>query len=260
MTAPIPDEPQLLVEESEGVMVLTLNRPRRRNAATAEMARRVGAALDRLERSAELRVAVITGAGGAFCSGMDLEGFARGEMPLLGDRGFLGLTQREGDKPLIAAVEGPALAGGFETVLACDVVVASRSAVFGLPEVRLGLAAGAGGLIRLPRRVPENVAMELALTGDTLDAARAHELGLASQLTDVGAALDCAMTIARRIVANAPLAVAAARRVVRAQRDWSSANAFDRQLEAIGQLEHSEDAQEGARAFLEKREPRWRGR
>lgn len=251
---------EVLTEESDGVLVVTLNRPHCRNAATQSMAHAVAAALQRCEASPLLHVTVLTGAGGAFCSGMDLAGFIRGELPMVGDRGFLGLTHWRGSKPLIAAVEGPALAGGFESVLACDVVVASRTAVFGLPEGKRGLAAGAGGLLRLPRRIPQNVAMELALTGDMLGAERAFALGLASQLVEPGQALACARRIARRIAANAPLSVAAAKRVILAQRDWPSDEEAALQLQAIGHLECSEDALEGARAFVEKRAPRWRGR
>jgi len=254
-------EREVLLERQDGVLVITLNRPQRRNAATQAMAQAVGAALDQLEADAELRVAVLTGAGGAFCSGMDLQGFAAsGETPVLGDRGFLGLTQWRGAKPLIAAVEGPAVAGGFEAVLACDVVIASRSARFALAEVMRGLAAGAGGLMRLPRTLPQNVAMDLALTGDFIDGERAAALGLVSRLTEVGQALPTALAVARRIVANAPLSVAAAKKVIWAQRQWSEEDGWAQQDALIGKLQFSEDAAEGARAFVEKRAPVWRGR
>lgn len=256
-----PADAEVLLQRHGEVLVVTLHRPRRRNAATQAMARQVAAALDALEADPQLRVGILTGAGGAFCSGMDLQRFAEhGETPVLDGRGFLGLTQWRGSKPLVAAVEGPAVAGGFEAVLACDLVVAARDAFFALAEVRRGLAAGAGGLLRLPRKLPQNLAMELALTGDGIDGARAAQLGLASRLAEPGQALDVALALAARIAANAPLSVAAAKRIVWAQRDWTEAEEWAMQDACIGALEHTEDAAEGARAFVERRAPVWRGR
>jgi enoyl-CoA hydratase len=176
-----------LVKEIRGnVMVLTINRPEARNAMDFETATAIAAALDELDARDDLSIAVLTGAGNTFCSGMDLKGFLAGKRPSIPGRGFGGVTERPPRKVLIAAVEGYALAGGFELVLACDLVVASREAKFGLPEVKRGLAAAAGGLMRLPRRVPYHVAMEYSLTGDMLPATRAYELGLVNRLTEAG--------------------------------------------------------------------------
>lgn len=255
------NETCVLAQAQSGVLVITLNRPAKRNAATQAMARLVAQAMDAFEADEALKVAVLTGAGGAFCSGMDLQGFAeRGETPMVAERGFLGITHWRGHKPLIAAVEGPAVAGGFETVLACDLVVASRSARFALPEVQRGLAAGAGGMRLLPRKVPPNVAMELILTGDAIDGERAFALGLANRLVEPGQTLTEALALAQRISANAPLSVAAGKRVVWAQREWAEANEQALQDSLVGKLELSDDAKEGALAFVEKRPARWQGR
>lgn len=255
------NETCVLAEAQSGVLVITLNRPAKRNAATQAMARLVAQAMDAFEADEALKVAVLTGAGGAFCSGMDLQGFAeRGETPMVEGRGFLGLTHWRGCKPLIAAVEGPAVAGGFETVLACDLVVASRSARFALPEVQRGLAAGAGGMRRLPRKIPPNVAMELVLTGDPINGERAYALGLVNRLVEPGQALTEALALAHRISANAPLSVAAGKRVVWAQREWGEADEQAFQDNLVGKLELSDDAKEGALAFVEKRPARWQGR
>lgn len=192
----------LLLETRGNVMLMTINRPQARNAMDFETATAIAAALDELDARDDLSIAVLTGAGGNFCSGMDLKGFLAGKRPSIPGRGFGGMTERPPRKVLIAAVEGYALAGGFELVLACDMVVASREAKFGLPEVKRGLAAAAGGLIRLPRRVPYHVAMEYALTGEILPAERAYELGLANRLTDAGGALDSALQLAAAVGAN----------------------------------------------------------
>ena len=250
----------VLVETSDGVMVITINRPKARNAVTAAVAEAVAAALDELDKSDDLVVGIITGAGGTFCAGMDLKGFLRGESPSIPGRGFAGLTEAPPAKPLLAAVEGYALAGGCEVALACDMVVAARGAKFGVPEVKRGLAAAAGGLLRLPERIPRNVAMELALTGEFLGAQRAHELGLVNRLTDDGAALDGARELARAIAANGPLAVRASKRVIVESPAWPAGERWQRQGEILGPIFTSHDAQEGARAFAEKRAPNWQGR
>jgi enoyl-CoA hydratase len=255
-----PDADPILLDEHDGVLVITLNRPHARNAVDAAMARAAAAALDRLESRDDLRVGIITGAGGTFCAGMDLKGFLRGESVRVGDRGFMGLCQHTLAKPLIAAVEGHALAGGLETVLACDLVVSARDARFGISEVRRGLAATSGGLYRLPRKVPLNLAMEMALTGEAIDAVRAAAIGLVNRLTDKGEALAQARVMAATIAANAPLAVAASKRVIVAQQDWLLDEIVARQDEITGHLRGSEDAREGAAAFAEKRPARWRGR
>jgi enoyl-CoA hydratase len=251
---------EVLVDVDDGLMTITLNRPGVRNAINQAVSYGVCAAVDELDARADLRVAVLTGAGGTFCSGMDLKAFLRGENTRVKHRGLMGIARTPPEKPLIAAVEGYALAGGFEAVLACDLVVAARDARFGLPEATRGLAAAAGGLIRLPRTVPERVAMEMALTGDPVDAEFLHAHGLVNRLTEPGGALAEARQLARRIIANAPLAVAASKRVILEQRDWSTAESFARQDEITGHLLGSDDAEEGARAFAEKRAPTWTAR
>ena len=250
----------VLVEQRDHVLVMTMNRPEARNAINKGIADELAAALDRLDGDPELRVGVLTGAGGTFSSGMDLKGFLRGENPVVEGRGLAGLTEAPPRTPLIAAVEGWALAGGCEVVLACDLVVASRDAKFGIPEVKRGLVAGGGGLLRLPQRLPYHVAMELALTGDPLDAELAHRYGLVNVLSEPGKALDAAIELAGRIAANGPLALAATKQILRTSLDWTEAEGWQRQAEIMGPVFASEDAREGATAFAEKRAPIWRGR
>lgn len=250
----------VLVDIDDGLMVITINRPDARNAINGAVSYGVCAAVDELDARTDLRVGILTGAGGTFCSGMDLKAFLRGENTRVKHRGLMGIAQTPTEKPLIAAVEGYALAGGFEAVLACDLVVAAGDATFGLPESKRGLAAAAGGLIRLPRLIPERVALEMALTGDPVDAAFLHAHGLVNRVTEPGAALAEAVLLARRIIANAPLSVAAAKRVIRGQRDWSSAESFAKQEAITAPVNSSDDAKEGARAFAEKREAKWTGR
>ncbi|MGW1989498.1 crotonase/enoyl-CoA hydratase family protein [Embleya sp. NPDC001921] len=249
----------LLTAYRDGVAVLTLNRPQARNAVDVEVTRLMAAAIDEVEARSDISVIVLTGAGGTFCAGMDLKAFARGEMPVLPGRGFAGLTERPPTKPLIAAVEGYALAGGFELVLAADLVVAARDAVFGLPEVKRGLVAAGGGVLRLPRTLPYQIAMEIALTGDPVDAATVHRFGLVNRLTEPGEALSDALGLAARIAANGPLAVAASKRVVAKSAGWNDPDGFAFQREATDSVFRSADALEGARAFAEKRAPVWRG-
>lgn len=250
----------VLTEEVDGVLVITLNRPEVRNAIDAATAHAAAAAFARLDSQAHLRVAILTGAGGNFCSGMDLKAFVRGESPRVEPRGFIGLNEHTYTKPIIAAVEGYALAGGLEATLACDLVVASRSARFGISEVKRGLAATGGGLYRLPRKVPMNIAMEMALTGEPITGERAAQLGLVNRLTEPGDALEEARRLAAQIAANAPLSVAASKAVVLQQQDWLLREIVDRQRDVAGHVIKSEDAKEGARAFYEKRKPQWQGR
>ncbi len=254
-----PAEPEVLVEHDDGLVIITINRPDQRNAVNRAVSYGVCEALDEMERRDDLRVAILTGAGATFCSGMDLKAFLRGEVTRVEGRGILGIAQTPPRKPLIAAVEGYALAGGFEAMLVCDLVVAAKDARFGLPEVKRGLVAAAGGLLRLPRMLPQRIAMEIALTGDMVDAERLHRLGLINLLTEHGAALDAAKAMGRRILANAPLATAASKRVIMESRDWSQADMFVRQAEITAPVLASADAREGAAAFKEKRPPRWRG-
>ena len=251
---------KVLVEIDDGLMTITINRPEVRNAVDREVSYGVCAAVDELDANPELRVGILTGAGGTFCSGMDLKAFLRGEITRVEGRGILGIARTPPVKPLIAAVEGYALAGGFEAMLACDLVVAARNAMFGLPEAKRGLAAAAGGLLRLPRLIPQRIALEMALTGDHVDAERMHAYGLLNRLVEPGEALAESVALARRIIANAPMSVAASKRVVVEQRDWSNAESFDRQEEITGPVLDSEDAREGAAAFADKRAPRWTGR
>jgi enoyl-CoA hydratase len=254
------DEPRLIVERRDAILLLTLNRPRVRNALDAKISHEIAAGLDELDADAGLRVGILTGAGGNFSSGMDLKAFGAGERPVVEGRGLAGFAQRAPRKPLIAAVEGYALAGGFEVVLACDLIVAARDAVFGLPEVKRSLLAAGGGLIRLPRRIPYHAAMELALTGDPIGAERAAELGIVNRLAEPGGALDGAFELAGTIAANGPVAVAAAKEVLGFAAEIGEQEAWERQTpinEAIGR---SEDAREGALAFVEKRVPVWKGR
>ncbi|MDT7749617.1 MAG: enoyl-CoA hydratase [Pseudonocardiales bacterium] len=250
---------EVLVERRDQVLVITINRPQARNAVNRAVAESIAAAIDELDGNRELTLGVITGAGGSFCSGMDLKGFLTGERPSLPGRGFAGLTQAPPKKPLIAAVEGYALAGGCEIVLACDLVVAAESAKFGIPEVKRGLVAAAGGLMRLPHRVPPQIAMELALTGDFLDAADAHRYGLVNRLTPTGGALDAALGLAAKISANGPLAVRLSKQILVESADWSSADMWDQQAKIIEPVFSSADAREGAQAFAEKRAPVWTG-
>ena len=250
---------EVLVEHLDGMVVITINRPDQRNAVNRAVSYGVCEAIDEMDRNPELRVGILTGAGGNFCSGMDLKAFLRGEVTRVEGRGILGLARTPPKKPLIAAVEGYALAGGFESMLTCDLVVAARNASFGIPEVKRGLAAAAGGLMRLPRLIPQRIAMEMALTGDMFTAERLYQYGLINALVEPGQALEEAKKLARRIMVNAPMSVAASKRVIVEQRDWSTAEMFDRQEEITGPVLASQDAREGAAAFAERRPAVWRG-
>jgi enoyl-CoA hydratase len=250
----------VLVETRDNVLVITINRPEARNAVNGDVAKGVAAALDRLDGETSLSVGVLTGAGGTFSSGMDLKGFLKGETPVIEGRGLAGLTEAPPRKPLIAAVEGYALAGGFEMVLACDLVVASSEAKFGIPEVKRGLVAGGGGLLRLPQRLPYYVAMELALTGDSITGEQAQRLGLVNRVVEPGKALDGALELAAALAANGPLALAASKEILRRSLDWTEAEGWKNQLDIMAPVFSSEDAREGAAAFAEKRPPRWQGK
>lgn len=250
----------VLVEQRDAVSIITINRPAVRNAVNRAVSLGIAAAVDELDARADLTVGVLTGAGGTFSAGMDLKAFLAGEEVSLEDRGLGGICRRPPRKPMIAAVEGWALAGGCEIALACDMIVAAENARFGIPEVKRGLVAGAGGLLRLPRRLPGAIAVEMALTGDPLSARDAHRYGLVNALTPPGGALDGALALAARIAANGPLAVAATKEILSAAQDWSLDEGFSRQEEIYAPVFASDDAREGALAFTEKRAPKWTGR
>ena len=253
----------MIVEyETDGrVAVITLNRPEARNAVSGELAQALEEAVDRFENDDDLWVGVLAGNGPVFCAGADLKAVASGNANLGTARGgFGGFVTLERTKPIIAAVEGPAVAGGCELVLACDMVVASDSASFGLPEVKRSLVAMAGGTTRLPKRLPPNIAMEMALTGDTIDAAKAYQHGLVNILCGPGEAIEAAKGLAKRINANAPLAVRATRKAVRDGALVSDEEGIRIAVELFGPVASSEDAKEGPLAFVEKRPPEWKAR
>ena len=248
---------EVLVDHLDGIVVITINRPKVKNAVNRNVSYAVCAAVDELDARDDLHVGILTGAGGTFCSGMDLKAFLNGEITRVKGRGILGIAMTPPKKPLIAAVEGFALAGGFEAMLACDLIVAAKNAKFGIPEVKRGLAAEAGGLIRLPRLIPPKIAMEMALTGEWIDAQRLYEHGLINRLVEPGEALIEAKKMANTIKENAPLAVAASKRVIDEQIDWTLEEMFAKQSTITGELLNSKDAKEGAKAFTEKRPPVW---
>jgi len=250
----------VLTEHRDRVLLITINRPDQRNAVNAEVAEGIASALDELDDDQALSVGVLTGAGKGFSAGMDLKAFVAGQRPWVRDRGFAGIVQRAAAKPLIAAVEGFAVAGGLEIALACDLIVASRGAKLGIPEVKRSLIATGGALLRLPRTVPRNIATELALTGDTIDAERGYEVGLVNRLAEPGEALAVALELAETIAANGPLALAGTKRIMIESADWPDSEFFERQNEISAPVYASEDAREGATAFSEKRAPQWKGR
>ncbi|MEV5551894.1 crotonase/enoyl-CoA hydratase family protein [Streptomyces sp. NPDC052309] len=265
-TQPNGDAPAAVLERRGHTALITLNRPRALNAVNADLSAAVGAALEEFAADPDLRVAVLTGAGRAFCAGMDLKAAAAG-LPVMApgheDWGFGGVVSHWVDKPLIAAVNGPALGGGAEIVLSCDLVVADENAVIGLPEVRRGLIPGAGGAFRLPRVVPRNVALEIMLSGEPVTAESAARWGLVNKVAPAGKSVEVALELADVIAAGAPLALGAVKRLVHASpglgSDWKPAAWAENDREWAS-LSTSEDATEGPRAFVEKRPPRWTGR
>ena len=250
----------VLTEAADGVLLITLNRPEARNAVNLAIAEGVAEALERLDHEDVLQVGILTGAGGYFSAGMDLKAFVAGEAPYVVGRGFAGIVQGPPRKPIIAAIEGFAVAGGFEVALACDLIVAARDAKLGIPEVKRSLVAAGGALLHLPRRIPYHLAMELALTGDPISAERGYELGIVNRLAEPGEAVATARVLAAAIAGNGPLALDASKRILRASHDWSEEDGWSRQGEISGPVFDSEDAREGATAFAEKRDPVWKGR
>lgn len=248
-------------EINNGVITITLNRPDARNALDYATAHALAAALDQMDADDSVVIGILTGAGNTFSAGMDLKAFAKtGERPLVEGRGLGGLCERSPAKPLIAAVEGYALAGGFELALACDLIVAANNATFGLPEVKRGLVASSGGMLRLPKRLPYHIAMEAILTGDMLPAERAYQYGLVNRLTEPGKALEGAAQLAASVAVNGPLAVRAAKQIVGLAQNWRTDEMFDIQRPHVTRIFTSADAKEGATAFAEKRKPQWQGK
>jgi enoyl-CoA hydratase len=254
-----PQDDVLLTERQGGVLILTMNRPKAKNALNGDLARAIAAAVDELESDNSITVGILTGAGGSFCSGMDLKAFLTGETPVIGKRGLAGVTTNPPSKPMIAAIEGYALAGGCELALACDLIVASTEAKFGIPETKRSLVAGAGGLFRLQERIPYAIAMEYALTGAHFGAEQAREWGMVNRLTEPGGALAGALALAEEIDANGPLAVRATKQIVANARFWGQDERWQRQHELMRPIFTSADAKEGALAFAEKRAPVWKG-
>jgi enoyl-CoA hydratase len=251
---------EVLVERHGAVQVITINRPDARNALNRAVAVGVRDAVDELDADAELRTGVLTGSGGTFSSGMDLKAFLAGELPSFPGRGLCGITQTPPRKPLVGAAEGWALAGGFELLLACDLVVAGASAHFGVPEVKRGLVAGAGAALLLAQRIPRALALQMLLTGDPVDAARAAHIGLVNQVVDDGQALTAGIEVAERIAANGPLALIATKQIAVGGADWPADQRWDQMAALMAPVFSSEDAREGARAFAQKRAPVWQAR
>ena len=255
----MPDSPFLLCEREGSVLVMTINRPGVRNAINRATSEAIAAAIDLLDADPALSVGILTGAGQHFCAGMDLKAFLQGERVELPGRGLAGLVESPPKKPLIAAVEGYALAGGCEIALACDLIVAAENAQFGIPEVRRGLIAGSGGLLRLPQRIPRQIALEYALTGKFMPASEARQWGLINRLTPAGGALEGARALAGEIGINGPLAVQMTKRVIDEAQHWSWSERWDKQREILEQVIASNDAREGSLAFSEKRPAQWTG-
>ena len=249
---------EVLTAVQDSVLIITINRPEARNAVNRAVAEGIADAMERLDSDGSINAAILTGAGGTFCSGMDLKAFLTGELPLVKGKGFAGFVEAPPAKPLIGAVEGYALAGGMEVAIACDLLVANTNAQFGIPEVKRGLVAAGGGLLSLPSMIGTRMAKELALTGDFISAQRAYEIGFVNRITD-GAALDAALELARKIAANGPMALIASKRIIDERPDWNSENMWPKQSEIAASIMASNDAREGAAAFAQKRKPNWTG-
>jgi enoyl-CoA hydratase len=251
-----PAQPAVLTEIRGRVLVITLNRPDQMNAINTALAQGLLGAVRQLDEDPALTVGVLTGAGRGFCAGMDLKAFATEGGPV----GMDEFIRNGAQKPLIAAIEGFALAGGLELALSCDLLVAAAGVKIGIPEVNVGLFAAGGGLLRLPRVLPYAVAMELALTADPITAEQAHSYGLVSRVSEKGGALEMAITLAERIAKNAPLGVAASKQLIRASLDQTEAEFWEFQKSFMGKVFTSADAKEGPAAFAQKRQPNWTGK
>ncbi len=251
---------EVLTEVRGKVMIITLNRPDAMNAVNQELAQGLAAAVDDMDANPDVSVGVLTGNGRGFCAGMDLKAFVQGSFPGIPGRGFGGITEQAPKKPLIAAVEGFALAGGCELALACDLIVASEGAKFGIPEVGVGLFAAAGGLLRLPRLLPQAVAMRMALTAQPILAEEAHGYGMVTEVTAKGEAIDKAIELAEQIAKNAPLALMASKEIIREMQGRTEEEYWAFQKQHYDVIFASEDGKEGATAFAERREPNWQGK
>jgi enoyl-CoA hydratase len=250
---------EVLTDKQDGVLIITINRPEAKNAVNQAVAQGLAAAMEQLDADGRLNAGIITGAGGTFCSGMDLKAFLCGELPSVKGKGFAGFIEAPPKKPLIGAVEGYALAGGMEIAIACDLLVANDKAQFGIPEVKRSLVAAAGGLLTLPSIIGKRMAMELALTGDFISAQRAYEIGFVNRVTE-GTALDSALELAAKVAANGPLALIATKRIINERPDWNSTEMWAKQGEIAMPVMTSADAREGSMAFAEKRKPNWTGK
>lgn len=249
----------ILTEKRGNIFIITINRPEAKNAFDRATATEMNKAIDRFEEDPELFIAIITGAGGTFSAGADLKAAARGERAST-ERGGFGIFAKPPKKPVIAAVEGYAVAGGMELCLSCDMIVAANDSRLGLPEVRHNLVAVGGGLFRLPKRMPYHLVMELALTADMLPAEHFHRFGVVNHLTEPGKALEGALALAERIIVNGPTAQIATKEIIRRAYEWTEEEAWQKQQEYARVALESEDRKEGLKAFAEKRKPVWAGR
>jgi enoyl-CoA hydratase len=250
---------EVLTDIQNGVMVITINRPEAKNAVNRAVAEAIAAAMEQLDTDISINAGIITGAGGTFCSGMDLKAFLKGEFPVVQGKGFAGFVETPPKKPLIGAVDGYALAGGMEIATACDLLVANKDAKFGIPEVKRSLVAAGGGLLSLPAIIGKRMALELALTGDFFTAQRAYEIGFVNRITD-GPAIEGALELAHIVAANGPLALMATKQIINERPDWSREDMWQKQAAIAMPVMVSADSREGAAAFAEKRKPNWTGK